>query len=643
MPIGKIRPAFHFEAERIKQLKQIAPEAFADGKINWEGLQEALGEFLEAEEPGAEHFGLSWPGKKAARKIASVPVEGSLIPCPGEGIDEENTKNIFIEGENLEVLKLLQKSYAGKIKMIYIDPPYNTGKDFIYKDDFSEGEEAYLQRTGQLDEESKRVSANTKADGRFHSKWLSMMYPRLRLARNLLKDNGIIFISIDDNEVHNLRQLLNEVFGEENFIGQLPTIMNLKGNNDQFGFAGTHEYTVVYGKNVALKNCINEFELSEEDVEEYEFVDEVGPYKQGATLMRTGEAGAREKRPKGYYPIYVSQDYSRISIERIEKSDFEVYPKTADGKQMSWRRSPQLVNDEPNEIICRQTANGISFYKKQRLELEDGLRGRKPKSLFYKPEYSSGNGTAAIKDLFKAKVFDNPKPLSLLKDLVLLGSNENDIILDFFAGSGSLGHSILSINAELQNSRNFILVQIGESIDRSKEAYVAGYRTISEITKERLIKVSKRQVQYGKRNKAQEGLSTDLGFKCYKLARSNFNVWKNYAGTDIKELELQFEKNSSPLVDGWVPSNLLTEISLIEGFPLGSKIQHLLQFKKNEVRSVTSDSCEHELLVCLDKKIYADTIRSLQLNDDDIFICLDNAITDQDKVTLLDKGLIKTI
>jgi len=228
MPIEKLRPSFSFDEEKIKQLKEIAPEAFADNQVNWEVLKEALGEYLEEDEQDIEHFGLFWPGKREARRMASIPSKGTLVPCPGEGIDEENTRNIFIEGENLEVLKILQKSYADRIKMIYIDPPYNTGNDFVYDDDFTEPIEEYRRRTGQIDEEGKPLTTNKKADGRFHSKWLSMMYPRLRLAKNLLSDDGVIFVSIDDNEVHNLRMIMNEVFGEKIlkviFIGEEGTI-----------------------------------------------------------------------------------------------------------------------------------------------------------------------------------------------------------------------------------------------------------------------------------------------------------------------------------------------------------------------------------------------------------------------------------
>jgi len=216
MTIQKLRPTFTFTEDRLRELQQVVPEAFADGKINWEVLREALGEYLEDETQ--EHFGLTWPGKREARRLAALPPQGTLVPTPGEGVDEETTHNLFIEGENLEVLKLLQKSYAGRVKMIYIDPPYNTGNDFIYEDDYSEPLEAYLKRTGQMDEAGRRLTTNTRASGRFHSKWLSMIYPRLLLARQLLREDGVICISIGEEEVSSLKFILNEVFGEENFF-----------------------------------------------------------------------------------------------------------------------------------------------------------------------------------------------------------------------------------------------------------------------------------------------------------------------------------------------------------------------------------------------------------------------------------------
>jgi adenine-specific DNA-methyltransferase len=226
MSIEKLRPSFTFTEDRLKELAAVVPEAFADGKINWNTLQEALGEYLEDE--NQEHFGLTWPGKREARRLAAMPSKGTLITQPGQGVNEDTTRNVFIEGDNLEVLKLLQKSYAGRIKMIYIDPPYNTGNDFVYPDDYSEPLEAYLQRTGQVGEAGQILATNTRASGRYHSNWLSMMYPRLLLARQLLSDDGVIFVNIDDNEEHHLRILLNEIFGEENFRANISWQKNIR-------------------------------------------------------------------------------------------------------------------------------------------------------------------------------------------------------------------------------------------------------------------------------------------------------------------------------------------------------------------------------------------------------------------------------
>jgi len=246
----KLRPSFTFTEDRLRQLRQVVPEAFADGKINWEVLREALGNYLEDEEACEEHFGLFWPGKRQGRRLAALPPKGTLVPAPGEGVNEDKTHHIFIEGENLEVLKLLQKSYAGRVKMIYIDPPYNTGKDFIYEDDYSEPLEAYLKRTGQMDEEGRRLTTNTKASGRFHSNWLNMIYPRLLLARQLLREDGVIFVSIDDNEAHNLRSILDELFGMENFIAQF--VWEGGRKNDSKFVSISHDYILCYAKNKEL-------------------------------------------------------------------------------------------------------------------------------------------------------------------------------------------------------------------------------------------------------------------------------------------------------------------------------------------------------------------------------------------------------
>jgi adenine-specific DNA-methyltransferase len=250
MSTSKLRPTFTFNQDRLDQLKAVVPEAFADGKVNWETLREALaaGDHLEEEGANAEHFGLFWPGKREARRLAAMPSRGTLVPAPGEGVDEGATRNLFIEGDNLEVLKLLQKSYAGRVKLIYIDPPYNTGNDFVYKDDFKDPLADYLRKTGQADEAGRLLTTNTRADGRFHSNWLNMMYPRLLLARQLLRKDGIIFISIDDNEIHNLRLLMSEVFGEENFLSQITWRKVYGGGAKVRYIVDQHEYVLCYAQ-----------------------------------------------------------------------------------------------------------------------------------------------------------------------------------------------------------------------------------------------------------------------------------------------------------------------------------------------------------------------------------------------------------
>lgn len=621
MSIERIKPTFHFEAARIEQLKQIAPEAFADGKINWETLQEALGTYLEEEDITSEHFGLFWPGKRAARKVASIPSEGTLIPCPGEGIDEENTENIFIEGENLEVLKLLQKSYANRIKMIYIDPPYNTGKDFIYEDNFTESIDEYLRRTGQLDEEAKPISANTKADGRFHSKWLSMMYPRLRLARNLLRDDGIIFISIDDNEIHNLRNLMNETFGEANYIGTMKRRAARKTANLSITMSDLCDYVLVY-----CKGSLTE-PLSVGSVQ-----DTTRPvFNQGNSIStRIIKVGTEARCSDG---LYKKGKYGVRTLSFDLLSDLEI----RNGKSTNEVeiRGPWRIN----QTVLNQTVYYTRNFGLRRYLLPEEAESAKAiNDLIDEPTIYNEMGSETIDELFGfTGAFENPKPPALLDFLIKAseGKDETDdfIVLDFFAGSGTTGHSIIE-NADKSKRKKFILVQLDEPISDERVAYKNGYRFISELTKDRLKKIS---IKISKESKVK------TGFKVYKLQKSNFNIWHNYTGSSLNELQGLFEENITPLVENWQPENLLIEILLIEGFPLDSKLETLTQYKKNEVTMVTSDFCEHKLLICLDKKVYADTIKSIQLNEDDIFICLDSAISDQDKVTLQDKGLIKTI
>lgn len=486
----------------------------------------------------------------------------TLRPCREESVDFDNTENLYIEGDNLEVLKILRETYLGKVKMIYIDPPYNTGNDFIYNDDFSMGSKEYNEISGNYDDERNRLMMNNASNGRFHTDWLNMIYPRLKLAKDLLSDDGVIFVSIDDNEQENLKKICDEIFGSTNFVAQLATVMNLKGNNDQFGFAGSHEYTLVYLKNATIVEDLNGIALTSEDISEYVFEDEIGKYKIGATLMRTGEAGLRTKRPKGYYPIYVSSDYSSMNIVRQDSSDIEVYPKTKNGIEMSWRRSPENLMQTRDEFIISPNSNGISFYKKQRL-VDDLKRGKKPKTLFYKPEYSSGNGTSLIKSLFGARLFDNPKSLSLIKDFIKIGSNDDSIVLDFFSGSSTTAHGVMQLNAEDDGKRKYIMVQVSEPISESSEAYKLGYHNIIDVGMERIRRA-------GKKIKEESGKEDlDIGFRVFKLDTSNIR--------NISEIPENTTQNS---LEGFVnfiepgrgPEDLLIQVMLQLGIELSAPI-----------------------------------------------------------------------
>lgn len=583
-------------ADNIQKLKQIFPEVFNEDKVDFEKLEAILGEYKDN---GVERYNFSWPGKSKAIRISQTPSTGTLRPCKEESKDWDTTQNLYIEGDNLEVLKLLQKSYYGKVKMIYIDPPYNTGNDFVYKDDFKDNIENYFEITGQKDSEGNKTTTNTEANGRYHSNWLNMMYPRLRLARNLLREDGIIFVSIDDYEVNNLKKLCDEIFGEENFTALLPTIMNLKGNNDEFGFSGTHEYTIVYMRNKSSVDTLYGLPLQDEDKKEYNLRDENGYYKKGATLMRTGEAGAREKRPKGYYPIFVANDYSYMDVVKRNESDYIVYPKTKDGKEMSWRRSPETLRSSLDEFIITPTKDGIAFNKKQRLD-DDMRFGKKPKTLFYKPEYSSGNGTSLVKNLLGDRIFDNPKPVSLIKDFCSIGSKEG-IILDFFSGSSTTAQAVMELNSEDNCNRKYIMIQIPELLNEKSIASKKGYKNICEIGKERIRRAGDKIKE---ENKDKEGIENlDIGFKVFKLDSSNINRWDPSYEQDLEHNLLSSVEN---IKEGRTEEDILYEVLLKYGIDLNMPIEeHDIKGKK------VFDIGFGAIIACLDGNITLDVVEGI--------------------------------
>lgn len=627
----RLEPTFSLEDERLAGLKQIVPEAFTDGKVDFERLKELLGEVVEDE--SAEHFGLNWTGKREARRLAGMPSKGTLVPVPGKGLHEDTTENIFIEGDNLEVLKLLHKSYRGKIKMIYIDPPYNTGNDFIYKDDYRMPLESYLQRSGQKSDMGELLTSNPKSSGRFHSDWLNMMYPRLRVAKDLLREDGVIFVSIDDNEFHNLRQMMNELFGEENFIDCIIWKKRYGGGAKEKYLVTLHEYILFYAKD---KDQVNELfiPLSEESIERYytlkdEKYDTRGPYRtHPLEANKTMDA-----RPN-----------LRFAIPAPDGT--EILPK----RQWLWSKERTLAALANNELEISKGKDGWNVATKQYLRDETGVM-RRGKAFSVIDSVYSQHGTNEIIDLFgNAKVFPYPKPLNLIKAIIDIASVEdNQIILDFYAGSGSTPHAVLEMNRDGTN-RKFIAVQIGEATNSGSDARALGFERISDITAARISKASSR-INEEQNSKLKLEQPTDLGYAFFRLEHSNFKAWSDYHGNDLDELRglLQAQIDST-FVDGATEDAILTEILLLEGFPLTSKIEIDESFQKNTVRRSSHEWSEHRLFVTLDKEIQEETIRKVdelidseEMSKIDIFICLDNALTDQDKLRLADVCRLKTI
>ena len=531
----------------LEALRQIAPSAFTEvrdeqgeltHKVDFDVLKELLGDkILDSDE---ERFGFYWVGKQDAKRAAAEPTRKTLRPVLEDSVDWDNTQNLYIEGDNLEVLKLLQRAYLGKVKMIYIDPPYNTGNDFVYDDDFAMSREDMDDAMGNLDEEGNRLRRNLDSNPRYHSDWCSMIYSRLLVARTLLANNGVIFISIDDNEVHHLRKICDEVFGASNFVAELPTIMNLKGNQDQFGFAGTHEYTLVYARNYEMLT-LNGLPVDEEEAEFEWSVDEKGYYKQGAGLVSTGTNSHRGHRPKLWYPIFITEkdsllvppqeeldkfydpttktfndEYLYAYIEEQEKAGAgrAILPRVK-GREASWRWGSERIRTSSDEVIIQRRQQNISLYKKQRPEFGD-LPSKKPKTLFYKPEYSSGNGTRELEILLQAeRYFSNPKPLQLLYDFLQIGTFPDSLILDFFSGSATTAHAVMQLNAEDGGKRKYICVQLPEQTHEGSEARKAGYSTICEVGKERIRRAGK------KIKEEAEGVDLDTGFRVLRVDTSN--------------------------------------------------------------------------------------------------------------------------
>lgn len=546
----------------------------ADGlKIDFDLLKQELS--ADVIEGNKERYRLEWPGKKEAIVTANLPTTKTLRPIREDSVDFDKTENLYIEGDNLEVLKLLQESYLGKIKMIYIDPPYNTGKDFVYKDNFAKDANDELIESGQKDEYNQRLVVNPETAGRYHSDWLTMMYPRLKLARNLLSDDGVIFISIADEEVHNLRKLGDEIFGEMNFSGQFIWKKKQGGGNDSNVLVVEHEYIISYCKQ------INGFEFNLD--KNYVLDDSLYPH--------TDENGE-------YGLITLDKSSIRFSeslvFEIKDKDGNSYYPRIVKGKQSCWRWGKKKVEEDFDKLVFK---NGNVYTKYYR---PDGVT---PKSLLVDTSYGrTETGNDDIKRLFdNQNPFSYPKPVSLIKHFAMIGSKDCDIILDFYSGSGTTAEAIMQLNAEENTNRKFIQVQLPEMTDEKSEAYKIGYINICEIGKERIRRAAK-LVSTNKLEKAKkEGLFSDFndtqdyGFRVYRLSDSNMqDVY--YKPQEYKQASLElFADNVKP---DRTADDLLAQVMLDWGLPLSLKIE-----QENIAGKLVFKVAGNSLFACFDKNI----------------------------------------
>jgi len=588
-------------AENIDQLKAIFPEAFTEGKMDFEVLKQLLGGAIDERE---EKYGLNWHGKRRARQLALTPSTGTLRPCPEESVDWDTTQNLMIEGDNLEVLKLLQKSYSGKVKLIYIDPPYNTGKDFVYPDDFSDNIKNYLELTGQI-EGGRRITSNTEASGRFHTEWLNMMYPRLKLARNLLREDGAIFISIDERELQNLRSICNDVFGEECFVAVITVLCNPKGRSQDKYFATNHEYVVVYGKSVLPKGYFA-IEKGEDQIEaEYPEEDEGGKYRL-LELRNTHREFGRHNRKNLYFPLFANDD-GEVFLESEQENLHKILPDWDDGFEGCWTWD-RAKAEKDIELLVAQQVNGSGRWKIYRKSYASGA-DRMLKTIFLDKLFYTERGQKEFNKLFKtkAKLFQAPKSPYLLAQLFQTITSDSDLVLDFLGGSGTTGHAVMMQNQRDGSKRRFIVIQLPEPIDseNKEQKAAADYldklgkpRTIAEIMKERLRRA-------GRSVKEQDEMfSGDIGFRVFKLDSTNIRAWDPNRDDLPKTLEESVEHLKANRTEEDILFELLLKLGLDLTIPIEQKT-----IAGKTVHNIGAGT----LLVCLAQKITADEVETLGL------------------------------
>ena len=554
--------------------------------INFELLRQMLsGDVLE----GDEAYEFTWVGKKAAIVEANKPIRKTLRPCKEESVDWDTTKNMYIEGDNLEVLKLLQESYLGKVKLVYIDPPYNTGNDILYKNDYSVSQDEYDEEIG-MDEDGNYLFTNTESNGRFHSDWLSMMYSRIKLAKNLMADNGFFAIAIDHNELFNLGEICDEIFGFSNRIGVISVVHKPEGRNQAKYIGPSNEFMLLYIKD-DTKARIRKVAIDDEQVALFDMRDETGAYRlKNFIRLADGKYATRDAKPDFWYPIYVSNDLSKVSIDEFDGA-IPVYPITETGVERTWKTTKETCAERIvlGDILAQRESGKVYVYEKLR---EDQVI----KTHWINKKYHGFHyGTKILDDLLGVKTFDFPKSLYLMHDIFKLFTEKDDIILDFFSGSATSAHAIMQLNSEDMGNRKFILAQIPASCDSKSDAYKAGYHNICEIGKERIRRA-------GKKIKEGNPLTTDnldTGFRVFKVDESNMN--------DVYYSPAEYNQNLLSMIESNVKSDR-TDLDLLFGCLLEWGLPLSLPYSSEQIEGCTVHNYnDGDLIACFDENI-SDTV-----------------------------------
>ncbi|MBI2485041.1 site-specific DNA-methyltransferase [Candidatus Uhrbacteria bacterium] len=603
--------------ERLEAIKRLYPDLFTDeGKLNVEEVHALAHNF---DVSLGEKFEFRWPGKMHAKKHAFTPSKARLAPDVERSVDFDKTQNVIIEGENLEVLKLLSKAYYNKVKCIYIDPPYNTGHDSVYSDDYSEGKQAYWEKNG-LFRDGVKMDTNTESAGRYHTNWLNMMMPRLLLAQMMLKDEGAVFISIDDNEIHHLRKLMDEIFGEENFVAQLTVLCNPKGRSQDKYFATNHEYVLCYSKTQLPKGYFAIEKDAEQIAAEYSEEDDGGKYRL-LELRNTHREFGKHNRPNLHYPFFVDDKSGEISLRKTPEG-IAVYPDWDDGFNGCWAWGKEKSENETEFLLAKQVNGQWKIYRKSYASGAEKML----KSILNDKKYFTEKGQAVFNDLFetKAKLFPSPKSLELIKVILKTITKNEDIIVDFFAGSGTTGHAVMDLNQEDGGNRKSVMVQIPEATDEKSEAFKAGYKKISDITIERVKRAGERI--------HSEKPDVDTGFKVFKLTTSIFpeNTYQPDPEKSDEENVEAFQEHLARAKQQLLfdPKNKETDLQyemlIKQGFTLTMNKEKLDQFADNAVWKVTDG--DRSALVCLDADLKESTIKALEGQKDIRFIGLHRAV-----------------